>query len=66
MPHLRALDILLFIGGLYLYGIRNMVGRWLVAETLSIGKIFLIKTERHFLIYWHFYNEEVKKLQAKR
>lgn len=58
--HYPARDILLFIAGLYLYGIRNLIGKWLVINTLSIGKVFLIKTERHFRIYWHFYLEELK------
>lgn len=56
-----APDILIFVGGLYLYGLRNIIGKWLVINTLSVAKIYLIKTERHFRIYWHYYLEELRK-----
>lgn len=51
-----ALFVLVQIGLLYLYGIRNLFGKWLVRVTLRVAKKWLIKSERDLAIFLHYYN----------
>jgi hypothetical protein len=60
------LDILFFIGGLVLYGIRNMLGKWLVQNVVIRPlKWLLIRTEHDVKLYMQMRHEAGERRKEK-
>jgi hypothetical protein len=49
----HAVDILMIVGGMFLYGIRNMIGKWLVTSMLNILNKILKDVEHYVAIWLH-------------
>jgi len=54
-------DVLLFVGGLFLYGIRAAVGKWLVTNTFRLLRLLLVRSEAEVKLYHEFIQEELTK-----
>lgn len=54
-------DVLLFVGGLFLYGIRAAVGKWLVANTFKLLRRLLVRSEAEVKLYHQFVQEELHR-----
>jgi hypothetical protein len=54
-------DILVLVGGLFLYGIRAAVGKWLVANTFKVLRRLLVRSEEEVKLYHEFLREELAK-----
>ena len=55
------LDILLFILGMFFYGVRNMVAKWMVVQTGKLLKRLFRVTEHELAIYIHYRNRAYHK-----
>lgn len=60
------LDMLAFIGGLFLYGIKSYVGKWMVTMSLKFGKWLLLRTEKDAKLYWHYFYKELIEQKNQR
>lgn len=60
-PHFGFFDILALIGGMFLYGIRAAVGKWLVTTTFHLLRRLLVRSEAEVRLYQEFVAEELKK-----
>lgn len=54
-------EILLFFGGMFFYGLRNMAAKWMVVHTARLLQKLFIKTEQDLALYLHHRNKAYNK-----
>lgn len=54
------LEIILLIGGMFFYGVRAAIGKWLVFTVWRLLQKFLLKTEKDVAYYLHSRNKAMR------
>jgi hypothetical protein len=54
-------DFLVFLAGLFLYGMKGIIGRWLVTITFKVLKKLYVETEHELALFIRAYHEALRK-----
>lgn len=65
MHHLSN-DIVGLIAGIFLYGIRASISKWLVAATWKLLRAILLQSERDVIFFFEMRNIHLERLKIKR
>lgn len=54
-------DFLVLLAGVFLYGLKGVIGRWLVTVTFKLMKRLFIETEHEMQVFFEAYRAALRK-----